>query len=189
MLILVLSLQSLYSRDVTYNSTILLRTNAKRGFTLIELILVGGILGIMAIGMVVVANPQEQFKKANDARRKADLAQIQRSLEGYYQDNGRYPQSNNYRISPGGVPINFGDSWQPYMNIVPVDPTSNRRYSYYVSTNGQSYVLYANLERGAQDPQSCNGGGACANLATHGVPASSCGVSCNYGVSSSDLNP
>ena len=48
----------------------------------------------------------EQFKKADDTKRKSDLAQIQRALEAYYQDFGMYPDDNNatstYKIVVGG---------------------------------------------------------------------------------------
>lgn len=158
------------------------------GFTLIELLLVAGIFGLIASAAIAVINPGEQFKKANDARRKSDLSQIQRALESYFQDNGQYPQANNYRIMNGSTTIQWGSSWQPYINLLPQDPSTNRNYVYYVTSNRQSYVLYASLERGS-DPDSCNRGSVCANMNTYGISGTACGVTCNYGVSSSDLRP
>lgn len=160
------------------------------GFTLLELILVAAIFGLFAAGVIGVINPRAQVEKANDARRKSDLAQIQRSLESYFQDNGRYPPSSpvDYLIYPD-VKVNWGASWQPYMNIVPKDPGEDRNYVYYASSNGQTYILYASLERGVKDPDACTGAYGCPNLATFGIPQRACGQICNYGVSSSDINP
>ena len=56
------------------------------GFTLVELITAIGVLAILVSTVIAVINPLEQFNKAQDAKRKADLAQIQRALEVYYQD-------------------------------------------------------------------------------------------------------
>jgi type II secretion system protein G len=159
-----------------------------KGFTLIEMILVAAILGIFAAGILAFTNPHEQILKANDARRKSDLAQIQKALESYYQDNGRYPGTSANKIYTSTL-VNWGAPWQPYMNIVPQDPAKNHTYVYYSSANGQSYVLYANVERGGKDPQSCNSGNPCSSLATYGISSTACGATCNYAVASSDIVP
>ena len=157
------------------------------GFTLIELIVVIGIISIMAIAVLAVLDPSSQIKKANDARRKADLSQIQKALETYYQDNGNYPAvGSGYKLTDkSGTIVNWGSSWSPYMNVIPKDSTLSHTYVYY-SPDRQSYYLYANLERGIKDPQVCNGVLNCAS-----VPAGvNCGgVVCNYGVSSVDVSP
>ena len=166
-----------------------------RGFTLVELIVVVGILSVMAAGAVLVLNPIGQFQKANDAKRKADLTQIQKAVETYYQDNGKYPISSIsnplYRITTptqsGVVTVDWGSSWQPYMNVLPKDSGTSRNYVYY--STGQSYYLYASLERGASDPQVCNGGSACSSLATYAIPSTACGGICNYGVTSPNVSP
>lgn len=160
----------------------------RKGFTLIELILVAAIVGIFATAILAVVNPSQQVLKANDGRRKSDLNQIQRGLEAYYQDNGRYPQASSQKIYTTQT-INWGTSWQPYMNVLPKDPTSSRSYIYYVSSDGQSYVVYASLERGTVDPQACNGGSACNTIGTFGISPTACGGTCNYAVSSADINP
>lgn len=160
-----------------------------RGFTLIELIIVIGILSVLAAVLFSVINPFAQFQKANDGRRKSDLSQIQKALEQYYQDSGKYPSSSdNYRII--GLDFNlvdWGQSWQPYMNVLPKDPSSLKTYVYYSpnEANGQSYYLYASLDRGGNDPQTCYPNGAkCLN-----APTSGCGGTCNYGVTSPNVSP
>ncbi len=160
------------------------------GFTLIELLIVITVIGILAGGVIVIVNPVVQIQKAQDAKRKTSLAQIQKALEVYYQDNRTYPPNpsvTDYRIKDlDGNPVDWGNEWMPYMGNLPKDPSSSKNYVYY--SNGQTYYLYASLDRGANDPQACHSDGtSCDN-----VPGSaSCGESaiCNYGVSSSNVSP
>ncbi len=163
------------------------------GFTLIELILVVGIVGIFAAGVLAVINPSQQVQKANDSKRKTDLEMIQRALETYYADNGRYPQASANKIVQNSIAISWGSSWQPYMDTLPKDPQSNKTYVYGVSADGQTYGLYASLDRG-NDTQACHSNGsACDSLATFGIgtnPSASCkGGICNYGVTSANISP
>ncbi len=164
------------------------------GFTLIELILVVALFSAFVMALLTVLNPLEQFKKSNDVRRKSDLAQIQRALETYYQDHGSYPTNASqctYEIKgsngDGNDCIEWGRSWQPYMNVLPQDPNSAKSYVYYMpdTANGQTYYLYASLDRGAKDPQACNGGSKCTNVPS----GATCGDVCNFGVSSPNVSP
>lgn len=161
----------------------------QRGFTLIEMIIVVAIIGLFAAGIVAVINPKQQILKANDTRRKSDLNLLQRGLEAYYHDYGRYPQAVSYKIAPSGSIKDWGSTWSPYMNTIPKDAKSSQTYVYYVSADGQSYIVYASLERGASDPQSCNLGAACSSMSTRSISATACGGTCNYGVASADINP
>ncbi|MEK7559173.1 MAG: hypothetical protein AAB521_02600 [Patescibacteria group bacterium] len=128
-------------------------------------------------------NPSAQFQKANDARRKSDLAQLQKVLENYYSDKGRYPYSTGrdgfwaqgscialgepgppraYRIAAaldisGNATdcVGWGTTWTAYETKIPKDPVSSNKYTYSVSSDGQIYYLYAHLERGYRDKQNC----------------------------------
>lgn len=169
------------------------------GFTLLELIVVIGILAILALLILMIVNPFAQFQKANDAKRKEDLAQIQRTLEQYYQDNGVYPTgTQDYKLTnPQLTPIPWGSSWSPYMNVVPSDPDGTKSYIY-IST-GQKYWIYTALDRGGLDVQACNA----TNTSCQQSPFSSycqcasvpvnvyCGGThiCTYGVSSPNTSP
>jgi hypothetical protein len=137
-------------------------------------------------------NPIAQFQKGNDAKRKSDLSQVKRSLETYYQDNGRYPphsSSPQYRIVRlDASTADWGQQFSPYMTILPKDPRGNYRYVYFASSNGQSFWLYASLERTA-DPNACNGGNPCTSLTGNGIADSACGGVCNYAVTSPNVSP
>ncbi|OGH09981.1 MAG: hypothetical protein A2152_03445 [Candidatus Levybacteria bacterium RBG_16_35_6] len=160
-----------------------------KGFTLIELVIVVAVLGIISTIVMTSINPMAQFQKANDGRIKSDLAQLQRVLESYYEDVGRYPASPDYEIQTIADPSTgnaWGDPWSPYMDFLPKSPGyPNRTYVYY-SPDGQTYYLYANLERGTIDPKACNGGNRCDNAP---ADANCGGTGCNYGVSSPNVNP
>lgn len=164
----------------------------RRGFSLIELLVVIAVTAVLTSALMFVVNPVEQIRKARDADRKNDLAQIQRALEQYYSDNNAYPASSgnpDYYIQDSDGAHPFGTSWVPYIRTIPADPDSSMRYRY-VTSDGQSYALYANLERGTRDASICDpaGGTACS-----GVPAGvTCGSPtdiCNYGVSSPNTSP
>jgi len=152
-------------------------------------------------------DPLGQIAKTNDAKRKSDLEQLQRTLETYYNDNGKYPPHSTstnsspcgsgyvYRIMPATGCIDWGLSWDAYKTILPKDPTSSTRtYVYFASADLQSYWLYANLEK-TNDPQICSGlvNGECSSLSSNLMISKPCGPfqtkPCNYGVSSPNVSP
>jgi prepilin-type N-terminal cleavage/methylation domain-containing protein len=64
----------------------------QKGFTLVELLVAIGIIGILSsIAVVSVSNVRA---KARDAKRLADVKQIQTALEAYLNDMGKYPQTS-----------------------------------------------------------------------------------------------
>lgn len=97
------------------------RTTA-RGFTLIELLVVIAIIGILS-GIVVVGLNDARVS-ARDARRIADIKNIQVALSLYYNDNGHYP----CRLDDSGQQGNT--ACQPqfsgnYLSVIPSDPLGN----------------------------------------------------------------
>jgi prepilin-type N-terminal cleavage/methylation domain-containing protein len=176
------------------------------GFTLIELITVIGILAILSSVVLAVVNPLEQFNKAQDSRRKSDLSQIQKALEVYYQDHQRYPymyidtDDKNTKISTTSTDRTYGDAnavvdwgtdFRPYMDVLPIDPKTNKSYAYWTDDTGQSYALFASLDR-KNDPQACTGT-MCSRAQGVGPNAIniSCGQDelCTYGVTSPNITP
>lgn len=163
----------------------------RNGFTLVEVITAIGVVAILASAVIAAINPLEQFQKSQDSKRKSDLAQVQRALEVYYNDYDRYPSSN----ASGQIVVandtndpnkEWGTSWSPYMDVLPIDPVQSKDYGYWADTDGQSYALYASLDREDKDPQVC-AVLPCNNASSNGVI---CGSGrCNYGVSSPNIAP
>jgi prepilin-type N-terminal cleavage/methylation domain-containing protein len=48
-------------------------SNSSYGFTLVEIVVVIGIIGVLAAGLILLINPFKQFANARDAQRKSDL--------------------------------------------------------------------------------------------------------------------
>ena len=67
-----------------------LKISNKKGFTLLELLIVIGIVAILSIVLVIMINPSEMFKKARDSQRMSDLATLKTAIE-VYKTNSRTP--------------------------------------------------------------------------------------------------
>lgn len=90
----------------------------KRGFTLIELLVVIAIIGILA--SIVMVSLSGAKSKSRDAKRQADIKNIQLALSMYYNDNGMYPK--NIYASSGSAP---SSGLAPtYLPTVPRDPNA-----------------------------------------------------------------
>ena len=63
----------------------------RKGFTLLEILLVIAAIGIIASIVIVAINPLRQIGKARDASRYANINTIQKALDQYYIANGSYP--------------------------------------------------------------------------------------------------
>lgn len=149
--------------------------NKHTGFTLIELLVVISIIGLLS--SVVLASLNNARIKGCDATRKAQLREISKALELYYDAYGKYPL---FRASSscGG---NRGDwatsicsdqnwlttdnNFLSFLPTVPKDPINRSgnddtpwwfalTYTYGVSADGQIYDLLTNLEN-TSDPDRC----------------------------------
>lgn len=72
-----------------------LKSVATKGFTLIELLIVIALIGILAVALLSVINPLEQLKKARDAGKKSDSAELLNAYERYYSTFGCFPWSRD----------------------------------------------------------------------------------------------
>lgn len=132
------------------------------------------------------------MQKERDDKRKSDLSQVQKVLEQYYRDNGRYPTSStDYKIVRlDGSVAAWESAWQPYMAKLPKDPLEERQYVYFAGSAKeprQSYRLYASLERGGKDEQAC--AGICPGASSAGLDNTCGGDGCNYGLTSANVSP
>jgi len=137
-------------------------------FSLPELLVSISILSILVI--LAYLNAPGLLAKARDAKRKADLNFLSKSLEDYNDSVGTFPLS-----LPGcGNPLVY-DS-KTHISNIPCDPKDNTDYIY--DSDGIGFRFYTNLEN-KQDSiirkTKCHFG---------------CGPDCqyNYGVSSANIN-
>lgn len=139
---------------------------SKRGFTLIELLVTIAIIGILS-SVILVSLSSAQIK-SRDAKRIAEVRQIQSALEMYYTSYGRYPVSGGCGATfPNSGWINsveclsdgrwFRNGATNYLSEFipsdPVDPINQINswrgvYSYYSQGyNNQWYMLVFALEK------------------------------------------
>lgn len=133
----------------------MVKTN--KGFTLIELLVVIAIIGLLS--SVVLASLNSARTKARDARRVADIKQMQTALELYYDTNKRYPATASVAT----------DLAPTYIASYPVDPSSTARaYAYAADTNGTTYCIAADMEGTppAGGPSSCPSGASATSVGT-----------------------
>jgi prepilin-type N-terminal cleavage/methylation domain-containing protein len=65
--------------------------NKRFGFTLLEVLLVMGMIAIIAGIVVVAINPARQLKLAHNSQRMSDLSQINDALDQYFINNFHFP--------------------------------------------------------------------------------------------------
>ncbi|MFS8159121.1 MAG: type II secretion system protein [Candidatus Roizmanbacteria bacterium] len=147
----------------------------KKGFTLIEILVVATIISLLAIGAAV--SYQGLGAGSRDARRKSDVEQVRAAIELFRNSNtvGSYPDSAELSIScasSGGVI----DGSNTYLSKIPLDPRcTTYTYSYTPLPSGcdssssttpcLDYTIGAYLEKTTS--ASCTSG-------------AECGQDCNY---------
>jgi len=62
-----------------------------KGFTLMELLIVIGVLGILAAGLLAAIDPFEQLRKARDTNTRNATIELMSSLTRYYANHGAFP--------------------------------------------------------------------------------------------------
>ena len=107
----------------------------KKSFTLIELLIVMGVISLLA-SVLVIGIPRGG-RKGRDTKRISDLKQYAISLEGYMNANDLYPDSSGSLIALCGV---LG------MSSCEDDPSGVSQYQYVVSAQRTSYYIYSLLE-------------------------------------------
>jgi prepilin-type N-terminal cleavage/methylation domain-containing protein len=109
------------------------KSSLKRGFTLIEVLVVIGIIAILASIVIIAINPQRQFKQANDTQRWSNVNAILNAVHQYAVDNrgqlpGTIPTTSTIAVcsatSTCSGLVNLASFLAPtYIVSMPVDPT------------------------------------------------------------------
>ncbi|MBI1871807.1 type II secretion system protein [Candidatus Collierbacteria bacterium] len=124
----------------------------KNGFTLLELLVVVGIIAIL-VSLVSVAYNTAQ-KRARDARRRGDMNAMKNALEQYYSAN-----SFVYPTTCSTASTYITGAW-------PADPGS---YTYTQTCAAASYCICAQLETGSGGNSSSSACGWASNGAYYCV--------------------
>jgi general secretion pathway protein G len=117
------------------------RTNSRRGFTLIELMVVILILGILAA--LIVPKMIGRTGQAKVAKAQSDISTLSNLINTFRLDNDRYPTTEEglqaLRVAPSDA-----KNWKgPYATKdIPQDPWGNPyEYSYPGATGPESFAL------------------------------------------------
>ncbi|MFA5917810.1 MAG: glycine-rich domain-containing protein [Candidatus Gracilibacteria bacterium] len=128
--------------------------NNKKGFTLVELIVVITILAIL--GTIAFISFQNYTKNSRDGVRIADINTVKKTLELFITDKGFYPLPDNgsqitYSGATAWVQGTLGDNViinLGRINKKPVDPLTNNEYTYSVTNAKTEYQLSSISEGG-----------------------------------------
>src|SRR3990167_7525740 len=120
-------------------------SKAKKGLTLIELLIVIAIIGLLATLAIVSLTTAQQ--KARDTKRVADIKQLQNAVELFYSETTAYPLTT---AAVNETWVEFGTAIEDYITNVPIDPDNDDAalsvYTYGANTAGTEYFIGALLE-------------------------------------------
>lgn len=136
-----------YNKYMKYNvlpQTTSRQLKTKKGFTLIEVLIVVGIIGLLA--SVVLSGLGSVRSRGRDARRAADLRQVQQGLELYYTRFQSYPDEMGWDDLEDELQgANIGITRISDDPICSGSGTCDDNYEYF-SADNETYVLQALLE-------------------------------------------
>lgn len=124
--------------------------NKKKGFTLIEILVVIGIIAVLAAVVLVAINPARQFKLARDSQRMSNVTAILNAVgQNIAEHHGEFvcgtttqalPQTATV-IQSGGLDI--AQCLVPtYISALPFDPGVSGSHFTSLSNYNTNYVLY-----------------------------------------------
>ncbi len=122
----------------------------KRGFTLIELMIVVSVIGLVL--SLTVFGFQRSRASSRDAKRKADLETLKSALVIYKADNGVYPSTGGawwgVSVNGGSRTTSGANAYIPgltpnYIGELPTDPLGNTSgwSGYLYRSNGQQFKI------------------------------------------------
>ena len=121
---------------------------SKKGFSLVELLVVVTIIAILSVTAFVALGGQTV--RARDARRQQDLATIQSALELYFLEFNRYPSALLTGLAnDDGADTGEALDWQipkRFLSKIPQDPNSKPNTT--PPHFGTKFYLYASLPPG-----------------------------------------
>lgn len=132
----------------------------KKSFSLLEILIVIGVLVLLLVASTLFFNPKTQVDKANDGKRKEELSSLKKVFEDWYNDKGCYPLPPQICYDgalqrPDGTYVchicgnqSTSPSLSPYLSQLPCDPRQPvKKYLYQVDslTCPSLYRTYTSL--------------------------------------------
>lgn len=108
--------------------------NNKKGFTLIEVLIVVVIVGLLA--NMATANFKGKTDEAREVSDKASMVNIMTALELYEMDKGKYPDDGGE--NPLAILLGKNSEETIYLKI---DESELERYEYALSKDKKSYTI------------------------------------------------
>lgn len=144
------------------------KTHAARqqGFTLIEILVVIGIIAVLAAIVLIAINPARQFAQSRDAQRTSNLNAILNAIGQRMADNkgvfaglnasnsltcNALPTTGTPIVTTSGIGAGeLGCLVPTYIPALPLDPSSgagtNTGYSVFQDANGRIHVIASTTE-------------------------------------------
>ena len=165
--------------------------NKQSGFTLLEILLVVGIISILAGIVIVAINPSKQLATVRNTERKSDIKQIDSAITQYYIDEFKYPPTITSDLkeicntgpvastteavdtTSCGTLVNLSNLVPMYFTAVPKDPqatSTGNGTGYYIKQDSITHKIGTKAELAELDQDivigmaassSGTGGGAC----------------------------
>lgn len=124
--------------------------NEKKGFTLIEILVVIGIIAVLAGVVLIAINPARQFKLARDSQRTSNVAAILNAVgQNIAENKGVFKCGDKVVEIPTTSTVIKTDGLDiapclipQYMSSLPFDPSLENAHYIDVSDYDTGYVLY-----------------------------------------------
>ena len=94
----------------------------KKGFTVVELLIVIVIIGILASITIVSFTSTQQ--RSRDETRTSDISKVQRALEKYHTANGVYPPAGVDNTTPAALSALSSALVPTYLDKIPTPPSA-----------------------------------------------------------------
>ncbi len=133
----------------------------RKGFTLVELLVVVAIMGILMAAVVLAINPAEMMAKSRDSTRLSDMVSVRQAIDFAVADGTNLTATAAAGDSATGTRVSTGSGWvnvdvSKYLSTLPIDPRNGATFEdaagntvtgkYLYFSDGSAYELNCYLE-------------------------------------------